>query len=214
MITRQMEFWKGDFGAQYTDRNTFNPEELNQIYLEQYGIIREDMNHEFLSGLSINSVLEVGCNIGNQLNVMQNLGFANLYGIELQSYAVEKAKAHTKDINIIQGSAFDVPFKDAYFDLVYTFGVLIHISPDDINKAMDEIYRTSKQYIWGFEYYNDDYVRIDYRGNDEKMWKGNFAQMFLERYPNLRLVKEVKYPYVKNSNVDQMYLLEKAEQSL
>jgi len=60
------------------------------------------------------------------------MGFTNLYGIELQWYAVEKAKEYTKGINIIQGSGFDIPFKDGYFDLVITNGVLIHIAPKKI----------------------------------------------------------------------------------
>ena len=43
-----------------------------------------------------------------------------------KQYAVEKGKENTKGINIIQGSAFDLPYKDNYFDLVCTNGVLIH----------------------------------------------------------------------------------------
>jgi len=56
-------------------------------------------------------------------------GINNLYGIELQQYAIEKAKALTKRINIIHGVADDIPFKDGYFDMVFTSGVLIHIHP-------------------------------------------------------------------------------------
>ena len=40
------------------------------------------------------------------------MGFTDLYGIELQKYAVEKAKANTEYINIIQDSPFDIPYKD------------------------------------------------------------------------------------------------------
>jgi len=39
------------------------------------------------------------------------MGFNNLYGIELQQYAIEKAKALTKRINIIHGVADDIPLK-------------------------------------------------------------------------------------------------------
>ena len=74
-------------------------------------------------------ILEVGCNIGNQLRGFQRMGFTSLYGVELQQYAVEKAKMATRNINIIQGSGFDLPFKDNFFDLVCTNVVLIHISP-------------------------------------------------------------------------------------
>lgn len=209
MKTNQMDFWNGQFGSEYTDRNTYSYEELDQFYTAQFGVSRREMNHEFLSGLEISSTLEAGCNVGNQLRCLQSMGFENLYGIELQEYAVEKSKQLSNGINIIQGSLFDIPFKDNYFDIVFTSGVLIHISPKDIHKAIDEMYRTSKRYIWGFEYYAEGYQEVQYRGNEDKLWKTNFMQLFLERYPDLHVVKEKKYKYVQNENVDQMYLLEK-----
>lgn len=136
MDNLQENTWSGEFGKNYTDRCTFGPEELNSAYIKDYGISRRDMNNRFLSseqGLENKRVLEVGCNVGNQLRMLQNMGFRNLYGIELQQYAVEKAKSLTQGINIIQGIGDDIPFKDGYFDMVFTSGVLIHISPDNIN---------------------------------------------------------------------------------
>ena len=99
------------------------------------------------------------------------MGFVNLYGIELQSYAVELSKARTKRINIIEGSAFDIPYKDGYFDLVFTSGILIHINPSDIVWALREILRCTREYIWGFEYYADEYQEINYRGRSDLLWK-------------------------------------------
>lgn len=212
MNTEQTEFWNGEFGAQYTDRSVYSPQELDQLYMELYGVPRSEMNREFLSDLHINSVLEVGCNVGNQLRVLQQMGFSQLNGLELQHYAVEKSKQVTKQINIIQGSAFDVPFRDQWFDLVYTSGVLIHISPADIHRVLDEMYRTSKKYIWGFEYFQEEYVEVDYRGNSNKLWKGNFMQMLLDRFPDLEVIREKKYKYKNNENVNQMYLLKKSDQ--
>jgi pseudaminic acid biosynthesis-associated methylase len=209
MNTEQMQLWSSEFGAEYSDRNTFSVEELDVIYKEQYGYTRSEMNQSFLGNLAIGKILEVGCNVGNQLRILQHLGYTHIFGIELQSYAVEKAKQISKGINIIQGSAFDVPFRDGYFDLVYTSGVLIHISPEDIKQAMNEIYRTSNRYIWGLEYYSEVYEEKEYRGNSQSMWKTDFAKLYLEHFPDLKLIKEVKFPYLKNGNVDQMFLLEK-----
>lgn len=209
MKTEQIDFWAGNFGKEYTDRNIFATAELDSIYKEQYGVTRTEMTKEFLSQLNIKRTFEVGCNVGNILINLQSIGIKQLYAIELQAYAVEKAKERTKGINIIQGSAFDVPFKDNFFELAYTSGVLIHISPNDVQVAMDEMHRVTNKYIWGFEYYAEEYTEIDYHGNGDKMWKTNFAQLFLDRFSDLKLVKEVKYPYLKNNNIDQMYLLEK-----
>lgn len=210
MKTNQMNFWESKFGEDYTERNTFSVNELDQIYKAQYGVTRTEMFTQFIKPLNVDRTLEVGCNVGNILINLQSAGMGNLYGIELQHYAVEKSKERTRGINIIQGSAFDLPFKDSYFDLVFTSGVLIHISPADIQIAMDEMYRVSSKYIWGFEYYADQHAEIEYHGNEGKMWKSNFASLFLNRFDNLKLVKQEKYPYITNqNNVDHMYLLEK-----
>ena len=106
-LTTQMKMWQGDFGKEYTERNALSLQEMESLYKRHYGISRTEMNLKFLQNLNSSlRILEVGCNIGNQLLCLQKIGFANLYGIELQGYAVEISKARTKGINIIQGSAF------------------------------------------------------------------------------------------------------------
>ncbi|PKP61384.1 MAG: methyltransferase type 11 [Candidatus Altiarchaeales archaeon HGW-Altiarchaeales-1] len=212
--TEQIDKWANVFGKEYTDRNLYNPRELDEFYKKTWGVTRTELNEEFLSFLDKDKtkILEVGSNVGNQLLSLQLMGFKNLYGIEISKYAVEKSKERTKDINIIYGSAFDLPFKDEYFDLVFTAGVLIHISPNDINYILDEIYRCSKKYIFGFEYYADKYTEIEYRGNKNMLWKANFCQMYLDRFKYLKLVKEKKLKYVDNDNVDSVFLIEKYEE--
>ncbi len=208
--TQQMKEWADKFGKEYTDRNALFPQELELLYKQRYGITRTEINLRFLGNLNRKiKILEVGSNIGNQLLLLQNMGFINLYGIELQAYAVELSKSRTKNINIIQGSAFDIPFKDYFFDMVFTSGVLIHISPEDIAIALDEIYRCTKKYIWGFEYYADTYTQINYRGYDNLLWKMDFAKLFSDRFDNLSLIKQEFLKYIDSTNKDTMYLMEK-----
>lgn len=209
----QENFWSGDFGKSYTDRNSRHNEEFNKAYQHWYGVSRTKMNEAFLGTLPKDSrILEVGCNTGMQLAELKSMGFTSLYGIELQDYAVQKAKEYTEGINIIQGSAFDVPFKDNFFDLVFTSGVLIHIAPDNLPKVFSEMYRCSKKYIWGFEYYADKVTSINYRGNEGFLWKANYGKLMRNQFSNLGLVKEELYPYIteaERGNTDFMYLLEK-----
>lgn len=213
METNQIKFWTGDFGKEYTDRNSRDQAEWDKFYLDNYGITKINMNQEFLGNLNKNSrVLEVGCNTGMQLTGLQRMGFENIYGIEIQAYAVQKAKEYTQNVNIIQGSGFDIPFKDNFFDVVCTNGVLIHIDPKDLPLIMSEMVRTSKKYIWGFEYYSDNITNINYRGNEGFLWKADYAELFLQSFKNLKLVKKIIYPFINNSekgNKDCMYLLEK-----
>jgi len=208
-MTKQTDKWDGTFGKEYTDRNNVDLQEMRNKYMKNYGVKREQMNKEILSDLHFDKILEVGTNVGNQLLVLQHMGYKNLWGIEVSDYAFQEAKKKTLNMNLVKASAFDIPFKDKYFDLVFTSGVLIHISPDDINKALDEIYRVSRKYIWGFEYHSEEYDEVNYRGNKELLWKTDYASLFLKRFPNLELVKTKRYPYIEGKNVDCMYLLKK-----
>ncbi len=209
-ITEQMEKWAGEFGKEYTDRNALSLEEMEALYKRNYGVTRAELNERFLNGIDRSiRILEVGSNVGNQLLCLQKMGFSNLYGIELQSYAVELSKSRTRHINIIEGSAFDIPYKDGYFDLVFTSGVLIHISPSDIALAMKEIHRCTREYIWGFEYYADNYTEISYRGHKNLLWKADFAGLYLDQFKDLELVEEERLKYLDNDNTDTMFLLRK-----
>ncbi|KAF5425199.1 Ubiquinone/menaquinone biosynthesis C-methylase UbiE [Candidatus Methanomarinus sp.] len=211
--TQQEEIWSGKFGKEYTDRNLMTPDEADQLWVDNCGISRREVNKEFFNSLKVNRILEVGCNVGNQLLLLQDAEYVDLWGIELQDYAVKIARKRTSDINIIKGSAFDIPYKDNFFDLVFTSGVLIHISPNNIEKALDEIYRCTKRYILGFEYYYPDgYQMVNYRRGDDLLWKTDFANLFLDRFPDLKLIKDEKYPYLKDKKlVDQVFLLKKIE---
>ena len=209
--TKQEKFWLSKFGKEYLKRNNFTPSQLDKFYIKSLGISRSQINNDFLRNLNLKNTLEVGCNIGIQLNMLQKhkhkLG--QIYGIELLPEAVEVAKSNTKNCNIIQGSAFDIPFKDNYFDFVFTSGVLIHISPKDLPRTLKEIYRVSKKYIWGYEFYAPRHENIDYRGHANRHWRAPFAQIYLKMFPDLKLVKEKRYKYRKNENMNTSFLLKK-----
>ena len=208
--TPQLEKWRGEFGREYTRRNSFTPEEVDNLWQRNYGITRRKLNRRFLAGIPRGSrILEVGCNIGNQLSLLQQLGYSNLHGVDVQRVALETARSRARNVNFIQASAFALPYKDKYFDLVCTSGVLIHISPRDIPAALDEIHRCAKRYIWGSEYYAAVATEIEYRGHGELLWKMDYAREYLARFRDLEIVAEERLPYLQNDNVDSMFLLRK-----
>ncbi len=213
METEQTKFWEGEFGKNYTDRNSYDQDAWDRFYISNWGISKLNMNLDCMGFLEPNAnILEVGCNIGMQLVCLQRMGYMNLHGIELQDYAVEKARKNTIGINVIKGSAFDLPYKNGWFDMVCTNGVLIHISPNDYDSIISEMYRCSSKYIMGFEYFSENLEEIKYRGNTGYLWKADFAQEFIKRFPDLKLVYKQLYPYVSETeagNVDIVYLLEK-----
>src|SRR5579864_3508658 len=211
--TPQARIWQGEFGRDYTDRNTFDREQLDRLWFDNYGISRSSINREFLELTPKDaSFLEVGCNVGNQLVMLRHLGYSNLAGIEIQDYALQVARSRLENVPLQQGSALALPFEDNSFDVVFTSGVLIHIAPEDLPRAMSEIHRCTRKYIWGMEYFSAKPATVNYRGHDRLLWKMNYAQEYLSSFPDLELVREQLLPYLGNQNVDTMFLLRKRPQ--
>jgi pseudaminic acid biosynthesis-associated methylase len=208
--TAQKRRWTGDFGRDYTDRNTLGRAQLDSLYQTNYGIPRSQLNETFLREIPRDArILEVGCNSGNQLLLLQEMGFWNLWGAEVQSYALELAEARVQGVHLSQASVLDLPYEDGDFDLVFTSGVLIHISPANLPRALDEIRRCAKTWIWGLEYYAPEVTQVNYRGHDDLLWKMDYVKRYLDRFGDLELVREQRLPYLNSANVDSMYLLKR-----
>ncbi len=206
--TEQIRTWSGDFGREYTDRNTFTPAQLDELYQRNYGITRSVINRRFLESIPRDArILEVGCNVGTQLLMLQSMGFTNLHGIEIQDYALQRARGRLPAAVLRQASALAIPYSDRFFDLVFTSGVLIHIAPADLPLALGEIRRCAKHWIWGIEYYAPQMTEVAYRGHHALLWKTDYARLYAEQFPELELVREERLRYLENENVDTAFLL-------
>lgn len=211
--TQQTRTWTGDFGREYTDRNAQSPCELDDFYRHIYGVTRRQLNEDFLAEVPKGArILEVGCNMGTQLLLLKEMGFSRLHGIEIQSYALELAQSRLPGADLKLASALSIPYPDHYFDLVFTSGVLIHIAPGDLPRALGEIFRCSRRWIWGFEYYAPQPTEISYRGYDSLLWKMDYSRQYLDQFSDLELVKEQRVAYVGETNVDSMFLLKRCAQ--
>jgi SAM-dependent methyltransferase len=116
-----------------------------------------------------------------------------------------------QNIRGVCASAFNIPFKDCHFDLVFTSGVLIHIHPSDVVDVMKEIHRCTKDYIWGVEYCASQYTEVTYRGHSSLLWKADFAGLYRREFADLVLVKEELLKYQHNDNVDSVFLLRRSK---
>ncbi|HET6325129.1 MAG TPA: pseudaminic acid biosynthesis-associated methylase [Planctomycetaceae bacterium] len=207
----QSETWAGEFGREYTDRNSLSLAEVEALHLRMFGLTKTQISRPFLDHLDRSiRILEIGSNIGSQLKILQAMGFQSLCGLELQQGAIEKAKAGTTNINFMQGNALDVPFKDGFFDLVFTSGVLIHIAPDNLRQALSEIYRCSRRYVFGFEYFAEEMTEVTYHGRQAMLWKTDYCKLYHDQFPELSLVKEQKFKCLDSELVNSMFLLTKS----
>jgi len=195
--------WEGKFGDAYTLRN-----EQPVDYVSRFGKTRHEMFADVFGRLprKIN-ILEVGCNVGNQLAVLRDMGFTNLHGIDINATSV--AIAVSRGFDVKKGSAFDIVAENNEFELVFTAGVLIHFSPGTLPRLAREFYRVSGGFIGGFEYHANPFVKIPYRDGVE-LWKGDHVTMYTKLFPRLRVVAKKLYEYKDQpGNVDCGFLLAK-----
>lgn len=177
--TEQEDFWAGDFGKGYMERNQ--------------GDVLLAANLNFFSTAlkftrGINTCIEFGANIGMNLKALRLL-FPNLetFGVEINTDAAKQLALGIGENNVFNGSIFDYPPQRA-FDLALIKGVLIHINPDQLDVVYSKIYESSAKYVLVAEYYNPTPVAIPYRGHTNKLFKRDFAGELLDSFPRLRLL--------------------------
>lgn len=179
-MSDQLDKWKGDFGEEYTERNDLDWK------------CRVHPFDEMLSGLDAKKILEVGCNRGHNLRAIKEVlgGEEKLVGIEPNTHALRLAQNFDTEIEFLEGNACNIPFEAGHFDLCFTSGVLIHIPPSKIDTAVSEIYRVSERYILSIEYYSEEEEEIEYRGEEEMLWKRDFYSCFKSQFPSLSLIRK------------------------
>ena len=178
-LTEQEIFWSGEFGDMYIDRN--KEDQLLRSNINLFGNILKLTSN-------ISSVLELGCNIGMNLSAIRHVDpKIDITGHDINKNAIDKLKSKMPDVDAIQVSILNKNHNcDA--DLVFTKGVLIHISPADLHLVYENLYESSKRYILICEYYDPAPTKINYRGHEDKLFKRDFAGELLDKYADLRLV--------------------------
>jgi len=169
--------WAGEFGDAYVERNRAAAKG------------REDFWRERTEQLDPGSVLEVGCNIGGNLRPLAELlEPTTLAGIDINESALAAAGKAVPDADLRLGSAYEIPFDDDSFDLVFTTGVLIHLSSEGLGKAIDEIVRCSRRWVLCGEYFAEQKEKVPYRGHDEALFRRDYGGIYEQRHPELKLV--------------------------
>lgn len=154
---------------------------------------------EILAALKPKNVCEIGCGYGRVLFYLADrLPDIEFQGLELTKSGValaDKLKAHPlhetplgklldikqqglpaiKKIAFTAGSAYDIPYEDKSFDVVYTFTALEQMS-EKLPVALREIHRIAGKYVIFFEPFadaNDFYGKLF-------LWSGNYFRIKTE----------------------------------
>jgi len=178
-MSEQEVFWSGDFGDDYIGRNESDLLRSSNISLFS----------KILSGKKrVDSVLEVGANIGLNLSAMAQLfPSQRRAGIEINRKAFNILEQNPDVSECFLGGITSVEI-ESLFDLVLAKGVLIHLDPNSLDLVYSKLAGWSQRYVLMMEYYSPNPVGIDYRGHSGKLFKRDFAGEFMDQQPEFSLV--------------------------
>lgn len=176
--SEQEQFWAGEFGDAYIERNPTDKETGARLSL---------FARIFARTTGVGSAIEFGANIGNNLKALRQL-FPNmeLAGVEINRKAAERL-GQWGEATVHRQSILDF-IPERSWDFAFVSGVLIHINPELLPEVYARLHQAACRYIAVIEYYNPAPVEVSYRGHSGRLFKRDFAGEMLERYPDLSLV--------------------------
>ena len=177
--SRLEELWAGDFGDAYVDRNAPTVESRRGFWQR---IIEE---------FPARRVLEVGAATGTNLRVLSEWVPAHdLWGADLNEAALAAMGDVAPGANGVWSVARELPFRDRWFDLTFTVGLLIHQPDATLPLVMNELVRTSRRWVMWAEYHADDDTEVQYRGLDGVLFKRDYGRLYQDLFPELTLRAE------------------------
>ena len=182
--TEQGGFWRGAFGDAYSLRNAGSPEQLEARTAMWRRILQP------LGDTLPRSVLEVGANVGLNLQALSGLTSAELHALEPNASArtaLAESGILPRD-HIYDGFGDALPLADGCVELALTCGVLIHVAPERLLATYRELYRVASRYLVTIEYFSDCEEEVPYRGHSGKLFKRDFGAVWLDQFPDLALV--------------------------
>ncbi len=177
--TRSEALWASGFGDEYLVRNA------------DAGAPRAAFWDAFMGRFPATRILEAGCTQGDNLvHMARHTEAHELWGIDINTTVLRALQANVPGVNGVWGTARSLPFRDNWFDLTLTVGLLIHQPDDVLPIVMNELVRTSRRWVMCGEYHADEPTEINYRGHDGILFKRDYGRLYAELFPELTLVEE------------------------
>lgn len=140
-----------------------------------------------------NSILEVGCGFGRNIKFLSDNGVksATIQGFDISPSMIRLAKRRVdKKTRLFVADILNLKFSKKS-DLVFTHGVLMHVKPNSLVKALDNITALTNKYII--------LIEQNYGGN-----KYTFNHKY-KKYLNNTGVKILEYKNDKKLGLDLIY---------
>ena len=130
------------------DEETVKQEIQNRRMWEIYS---SSLDGVLQNNRSIDSVIDVGCGMGNfTLELANRKNFKKIVGIDFLKNTFDIARENPKffeRVSFTEGNLIYMPFKDRSFDLAVCLNVLHHIHIDDFKLAIKELARITDKYL-------------------------------------------------------------------
>ena len=191
-LTEQENFWAGDIGNKYISRN------------KSGNLLASNLNF-FSRALSnikkIENCLEFGANVGMNLSALKLLyPQIDPFAIEINLEATKLLSEVIPSQNLFHQSILDFEPKRQW-ELVLIKGVLIHLNEDHLKNVYKKLVESTSKYLLICEYYNPTPTKIPYRGNENKLFKRDFAGELIDSHKNMHLInygfvyhKDISFP--------------------
>ncbi len=172
-MNKQEKFWRDEYSSEYIKRN--------QNFQLDSGV--KAWSEMLKHADSINSVLELGCNIGRNQNILRHYlpsASKSIVEISPEAYSIVSSRY---DLHIAKNcSILEADFSGQTFDLVFTTGVLIHIAPENLLDHMEKMYNLSSRYVLMCEIFSRVPRTVNYKGSDDLLFTRDFGRYFLENF--------------------------------
>jgi pseudaminic acid biosynthesis-associated methylase len=182
--SRNLEFWAGEFGSEYARRNQRDPALVAAVArLWSAALARVPVG-------DIKRVLEVGANVGITQLALQRVLDAETWAVEPNPearHALVTERVVPAE-RVSDGDIVDLKFEDRAFDLSLTSGVLIHVHPDDLERACRKLARVSGRWVAILEYFANQPEDVPYRGHEGRLFKRDFGEFFLDTNPDFECI--------------------------
>lgn len=149
----------------------------DEYVLRQIPPDRSDFWNYFYRRFPVNSVLEVGCGQGFNLRYAQA---EHIFGMDVNESALARA-AQIPGVMLMRESLLHQALPDGFAELVFSCGVLIHIEPERIERAMDELIRLSSRYVLVMEYFAFEETEVVPYRPPLRLWKRPYQRLMSER---------------------------------
>ena len=177
--TPQEEFWAGQFGNEYIQRNNETKHLSSNLALFSKILSRTG---------PIETAIEFGANIGLNLRAIHKLSpQTHLTAVEINNKACQMLNVSLPEVQLTQASILDVQLSKR-FDLALIKGVLIHINPENLPVVYSKLEEATNRFTLIAEYYNPCPVKVDYHGHSDRLYKRDFAGEFLDRYTDFKVL--------------------------